>query len=66
MQRSMQYHAESLTDSKTYIKNKEDQSNENRQKISRTRQGLIQIWPVSKDSSNSKINLDERGRFRNE
>ena len=62
----MQYQAESLTGLQNLNKNEEELSNENRQKISRTRQGLIQIWPVSKYITSSKRNLDERGRFRNE
>ena len=36
------------------------------EKISRTCQGVNQIRPSSKDISDSKINLDESGRFKTE
>ena len=64
MQTSIQPRAEYLTACKTYFKEEEKLSNENRPKIPKIRQFLNQILPISEDIFESKINLEESKRFK--
>ena len=66
IQRSVQPQAEFLTGLQNSPQGKIKYSNDNRRETSISFQGVNQIWPSSKDISDSKINLEESRFFKTE